>query len=294
MARRVLTLNKRTQGTLDERRTTEVSLVVSLYDDFALKLLFSADINSKGGLDDGVISPELYQEFMDNGIALSDNAPVFVAARCSRWHITDDRIYIVRRVPQRLDICVPVRSSIGKVRVSLAEAEQQAIRNLSGYYVFTDLKNGHYTIQVTSDHYFDEAREVDLLQNSDDPRQADLVTGIVLKPLPSYPFPPGTTLVKGMIKNEQGQPISGAMVVGRGAQSWTTERGEFVLYFTPLTGDDITTINGTTFLTGSKDNLVILKITHPHLDYRKESRVVKVEEGRTNSVSITMRPNRRR
>jgi hypothetical protein len=180
------------------------------------------------------------------------------------------------------------KQPIGKIEVSLKEHERQAIKNLSGYYIFTDVENGDYTVQVSSDYYFDEEREV-TVSDSDTP---DLEK-ITLKPVPFYPFSPGATLIKGMVKKEEDEevnPVSGATVkvLEKDIQNQTTEKGEFVLYFTGLTEEDIVTIDKKRFVKGSDgpdSTKLTLEVTYDD-DQTIEEEIEEVEESKTTSVSI--------
>jgi len=174
------------------------------------------------------------------------------------------------------------RRPIGKIKVSLKELERQAIQNLSGYYIFTDVEDGAYTIQVTSDYYFDAEEEVMLPLL--DPKKP--VVDITLKPMPFYPFPPGATLIKGMVKDLEEKPISGAKVkvLNKAIENQTTGKGEFVLYFTGLTEEDIIKVNKKRFVKGDGNQNMILEVTHP--DYRRKRVQIEVEESKTTSTFI--------
>ena len=172
---------------------------------------------------------------------------------------------------------------IGQIKVSLKELERQALQNLSGYYLFTDVEDGTYTIQVTSDYYFDEEEEV-ILANLD---SKNPVVNITLKPLPFYPFPPGTTLIKGVVKNSAGETVSDATVgvLSPAIETQTTEKGEFVFYFTGLTEDDIIRVNGKRYVKGNGDQTLTLEVTY---DAQSQQVQTEVEESKTNGILITI------
>ncbi|MCK5057100.1 MAG: hypothetical protein KAT34_10620, partial [Candidatus Aminicenantes bacterium] len=97
---------------------------------------------------------------------------------------------------------------IGGVKVFLEGQDLKSVKNPSGYYLFLDLPGTKYRIRVISDHYFAETIPVKL---------SDLVTGqpvvdIRLKPKPSYPFPSGATLIRGMVRDINNSPVSRARV----------------------------------------------------------------------------------
>ncbi|HEC97726.1 MAG TPA: hypothetical protein ENI58_06165 [Nitrospirae bacterium] len=115
----------------------------------------------------------------------------------------------------------------GHIKVRVREGDMEAAKNLSGYYCFTDLATGNYTVSIESDLYFPEDTAVDTAAlDSRNP-----VVAIELKPKSSYPFPGHATLVRGLVSNAE--PVVGAdvEVTGKSIKSITDERGEFVLYF---------------------------------------------------------------
>lgn len=171
---------------------------------------------------------------------------------------------------------------IGRVEVSLENRKEKPIKNLSSYYLFLDLPDDTYTIQVMSDYYFDEG------SGSINPAELDPknpVVNITLKPKPSYPFPPGATLIKGMVYDSTGKAVSGAKVgvMGRDVESRTTEKGEFVLYFRPLTEDEIIKEGGKRLVKGNGDKIIHLEVEY---DEVIETAELEVEEGKTTSVII--------
>ncbi len=110
----------------------------------------------------------------------------------------------------------------GKVKVDIHyinKCELKMKKNLSGYYVFQvetvsddytfpEQPGVDYTVTVTSQFYFEEVVPVDIPT----PNPGCLVKEVNLKPLPSYPFPPHTTLIRGMVHDSGGNPASGAKV----------------------------------------------------------------------------------
>jgi hypothetical protein len=215
---------------------------------------------------------------------------------------------------------------IGRVDVSLKDRKEKPVKNLSSYYLFLDLSDGTYTVQVKSDYYFDEEGDISLprpkdfafrsgsggaehdsteailedisglrdrdvleFDNESDPPERRMIfldsdpTTKLLKPKPSYPFPPGATLIRGKVYDSAGEAISGAKVRVRGkdVENKTTEEGEFVLYFGPLTEEEIIRVDGKRFVKGDDDKTLYLEaegVTEP-----KE---LEAEEGKTTSVII--------
>lgn len=54
------------------------------------------------------------------------------------------------------------KEAIGCVKVIIKEGSIKPIKNLSGYYIFTDLADVTYTVSVTSEFYFPEERVIDI------------------------------------------------------------------------------------------------------------------------------------
>lgn len=94
------------------------------------------------------------------------------------------------------------------LRVFLKENPVSAVRNFSGYFVFTNLPDNDYTVCVTAKNYF--TTEVPVSLKLLDP--AEPVVTIRLKPKPAYPFPTGATLARGVVCDGQGSRICGASV----------------------------------------------------------------------------------
>lgn len=54
------------------------------------------------------------------------------------------------------------REAIGHLKVMIKEGNINPIKNLSGYYIFTDLADGIYTVKIVSEFYFPEERVIDV------------------------------------------------------------------------------------------------------------------------------------
>ncbi|MEC4675486.1 MAG: hypothetical protein VST72_01000 [Nitrospirota bacterium] len=125
---------------------------------------------------------------------------------------------------------------LGPIRVVIKEGDIKAFRNLGGYYLFTDMAAGNYTVAIESDLYYSREKIVDtsLL----DPKNP--VLPVVIKPKTAYPFPAYATLVRGIVMNAD--PVAGAevKVSGKPNETVTDDRGEFVLYFKGIRKEDIT------------------------------------------------------
>lgn len=195
-----------------------------------------------------------------------------------------------RRPPlvTRLSLVVQIGDSLfpggrpmGSVRVSLLPGGQGPIYNLSGVPCFLDLEAGTYQLVVEGENYFPECLSVTLpLRN---PRQPLLP--VQLTPLPSYPFPPGTTLIRGIVQENADTPVAGAgvEVPGEGVRTQTTSRGEFAMAWPPLSSSRVIVErrDGVTrryIRNDAGEKELRVEITHP--DYQQEVvTVAELEEG---------------
>ena len=171
------------------------------------------------------------------------------------------------------------REPIGGVDVSLKDRKEKPVKNLSSYYLFLDLPDDSYTVQVRSDYYFDEELDTTAELDAKNP-----VVNITLKPKPSYPFPPGATLIRGKVYASGGEAVSGAKVrvKEKGVENKTTEKGEFVLYFGPLIEDEIIEVDGKRFVKGDEG-----KIIHLEVEYEGVTKTMGLEIGEGKAISVT-------
>ncbi|NIM17837.1 MAG: hypothetical protein GTO45_38160 [Candidatus Aminicenantes bacterium] len=158
-----------------------------------------------------------------------------------------------------------------------------AIRNPSGYYVFTRLPEGEFVVNVESPHYFAEQKTLTLsdLGGLD---TMNPVFDIILEPNPSYPFPANATLIRGMVRDTQGHPIPGAQVeiTGRKNGTQTTRKGEFVLFFNKLSEEDILLEGSKKFVTINGEKTIHVKAVHNSASGTLE--IKEVQEGKTTSL----------
>lgn len=130
---------------------------------------------------------------------------------------------------------------IGNIEVILKERNIRAAKSLKGYYLFTDLADGNYTIGFNSDLYF--PKEISVNTSLLDPKSP--VVEIVLIPRPAYPFPENATLLRGSVLSTYSfakGPLVSAEIEEAGKireETMTDERGEFVLYFDGIENKDI-------------------------------------------------------
>jgi hypothetical protein len=91
------------------------------------------------------------------------------------------------------------------VTVRLKGVAQKPVRNPSGYYCFTALADGDYTLvvkadPVRSDWFVTAVQDITLPR----PDHLEPVAEIILKPKLSYPFPTHLTLVSGFVTDNAG------------------------------------------------------------------------------------------
>jgi hypothetical protein len=146
------------------------------------------------------------------------------------------------------------------------------------------MPGGDYTLVTDTGNYLEETRHITL------PLAGEPVITLTLVPSPVYPFPAGTTLIRGVARDEDdGNPVNDAnvLVVGKGIETRTTGKGEFVLYFKGLTQDDITESGGKTYVKGNGNNRVRVRVIHP--DYHNKTVQTEVEEGKTASMILELK-----
>ncbi len=166
-------------------------------------------------------------------------------------------------------------------RVRLEGRNATPVENPSGYHVFLDLDAGTGTLRVEGGTKYVDRRvtDVDVIDLSDpgttvDPSDPDTLPleTVALAPSPAYRFPAGTTLVRGVVSGPSGDPLPNARLVVKdgdavtrtegGPVTRTDGNGEFVLFFDPVTADDVVEIDGRTVveLDGGAPTV---DVTHP-------------------------------
>ncbi|MDQ1255035.1 MAG: hypothetical protein QG646_4314 [Euryarchaeota archaeon] len=128
------------------------------------------------------------------------------------------------------------KEPIGDIRVTINGEKItgiKALKNLSGYFVFSGFPEGKYTLNVESEHYFSGERIVD---TSSFVGSKEPLVEVFLKPMPSYPFPERATLVRGVLAIDPdflpGITVKAVSTTsGREVTSTPDENGEFVIYF---------------------------------------------------------------
>lgn len=94
----------------------------------------------------------------------------------------------------------------GRVTVSVQGSTKAAVRNPSGYYIFTDLPAATHEVVVEADFYLRETVSV----TTGDPH--NLVKKIIIKPNSTYPFLSMATLIRGVVVGLGDEALSDATV----------------------------------------------------------------------------------
>jgi hypothetical protein len=185
---------------------------------------------------------------------------------------------------------------LGGVRVSTKDPDHQGILNNSGYYLFLDLDNtAKYKVKISTESGLYAASEtiVDLATLRRDPNfQINPVIVIKLLPNASYPFPLRASLIRGTVQTLVGServPLAGAQVkiVERDLTYLTSERGEYIFYFTNLRTDEIIEEGTKRFIRMGSSSQFTLRVDHPgYSTYEQNS--FKAEEGKTTVVDVAM------
>jgi hypothetical protein len=176
---------------------------------------------------------------------------------------------------------------IGAINVSLKDVKSEPVKNPSGYFLFFKLKGDLFSVQVQSDFY--QLANVDVHLSLLDPKEP--VQNIVLIPNLAYPFPSGTTLIRGMVVEPPADvAASGATVEipERILEAQTSTKGEYLFYLKPLKQEEIVTEQDPS----TKENVRYLKtaagksiqINASHGGYFGSLTVDRVSEGISNNV----------
>lgn len=146
------------------------------------------------------------------------------------------------------------RSAIDGPDVTLEDRPDEPVRNPSGYFVFLDIEPGSVTVLVNGGSRFLDERipgvtAVDITDPATTVDPADPTTfpveTVELTPSPAYPFPSGTTLIRGRVLDPSDEPIPGATVGIRNhdAGTRTDRNGEYVVFIDPVPAADVTTVD---------------------------------------------------
>lgn len=97
---------------------------------------------------------------------------------------------------------------LGGILAVIEDYKIKAVRNPSGYYIFSDLKQGTYKIHISTSYYLNEEREVTITSEN---KGTKLLT-VKLIPNTAYPFDSGITLIRANVRDRLGNPAEGAAI----------------------------------------------------------------------------------
>jgi hypothetical protein len=194
---------------------------------------------------------------------------------------------LIEQLSTRLSLAVSVvddytgRQPSGDIEIALGG--KKALVNPGGHHLFLDVAGGEYTLNVQNEYYFGQEHDITI------PRSGEPVIELTLKPTPAYPFPRGATLIRGIVRDNHGEPVPEAKVevIGKEIENKTTENGEFVLYFKNLTEDDIIKIGGKRYVRRNNSRRLMIKASHPA--YKNKTNNTEVEEGTMVSLNFEIR-----
>jgi len=273
-----------------ERHSTKLAFVLLLVDDFSNREpIGGVEVSLKGRKEKPVKNLSSYYLFLD----LPDDTDTYTVQVNSDYYFDEESDI---NLPRPVDFAF--RSGSGGAEHDSTEATLQDISGLRDRdvlefdnesdpperrMIFLDSDPTTNKIHWETDPHggleYDYGEDAKIRL----PVPENLVIRMMLKPKPSYPFPPGATLIRGKVYDSAGEVVSDAKVKvkGKDVENKTTEEGEFVLYFEPLTEDEIITEGGKRFVKGDGD-----KIIHLEVDGVTEPIELEAEEGKTTSVII--------
>lgn len=143
----------------------------------------------------------------------------------------------------------------GSIKFLVDDQSASPILNRSGYFVFFGLSPGVHNVRVRAEGFQEEVMTAVVRAD-----QKAEIRAIRLRPLPSYPFPNGTTILRGEVF-ETGTELPLAEVAvslairGKELSTVTTLKGEFVIYLARLTDSASKKVNGKVFVRGGEDGV---------------------------------------
>lgn len=150
---------------------------------------------------------------------------------------------------------------IGGIRMMSKDPQVKMVKNPSGYYLFFKVP-GDVHIRVESAYYFAAEREIKI--SGLDPGYP--LVEIRLRPQPCYPFPSGTTLIRGIVKDSRGNLLSGAVVSicaeTAVIETATAANGEFAGYLKGLREEEVVIEKGKRLLKGGGGRVVSLQAAY--------------------------------
>jgi hypothetical protein len=175
--------------------------------------------------------------------------------------ITERAVARVSFAVRLLDDFAARSSLVGTTEVFITASGKRGLQTPSGYHVFTDLTAANVTIRIENRNYFPKEVAIDIAAL--DPRNPVITQ--TMKPSYLYPFPTGSTLVRGAVRDAAGSPVRGATVAVTGSTiaNASGEDGRFVLYWGPLDEDAVSVVNHRRLVKVANSTAIALHVTHP-------------------------------
>jgi hypothetical protein len=157
----------------------------------------------------------------------------------------------------------------GRIDVVIRDLNKKAVKSFGNCFSFFDLPSQQeYSVQVRSENYFN-------LEFSSKPLEhGEMPPAYYLIPLPSYSFPRGETLVRGILRDSKGIEICNVTLSSRvEALSFigrADSRGEFSVYFKSLKRENLS--RDGLYIVSGKDNNKNNKILTFKLNYSDRER----------------------
>ncbi len=148
----------------------------------------------------------------------------------------------LERVKTRLTFAVllkdelyPDKKAIGDLFLKAPGIRKPIIRNSTGYYLFMDLPQGKYTLTAGGKFY----KQEDFLVDTESVNPKQPCVDLFLKPKANYPFPEGTTILKGRIVDMENKPVHNASIKIKAMDTGTTSEadGNFFMIFKDINED---------------------------------------------------------
>ena len=173
---------------------------------------------------------------------------------------------------QPKDAFSPKKKTMGKCKVKIVGVDKEPIENRSGFHCFTNLPDGGYEVETSNRYYLD--KKIDVETDDLDPKAP--AVDVSLEPNLIYPFPKGTTLLRGRVLDEDGLDIPAAKVKIKNTDKVyiTDQMGRFIFYFKDFEDDQ---------------EEVVVRVKKP--GFKKRNVRLNVVKGETNLVKITLKAN---
>ncbi len=173
---------------------------------------------------------------------------------------------------------------LGELNIALIGQKSKGMISSGSFFIYCDLSPGNYQATVRSENYFFAHSPVLTA-----PQDLGSIWVAELLPLPSYPFPPGVTLIRGFLRRSSGELLSGARLSWMSGNALlkgaTTDKGEFVIYFGALSEDDVVKSGDLYYVKGDAGGTK-LKINIEYQNSTKYYYLDRIVVGKTNLFNL--------